>query len=91
MLAMSYALDCHTELSVELMVVVASLKSLLAWIWTWVVNDWIVRDDMLTVVMKIAAVNMVLYLTTFVLYRYGKMIRQRIAAYNTLERTGLQL
>ncbi|KAF4415064.1 MFS general substrate transporter [Fusarium acutatum] len=74
-LSMSYALDCHKELSVELMVVVASLKSLMAWIWTWVINDWIVSNGMLTVYMTIAAINVAIHLTTIGLYLKGKDIR----------------
>jgi hypothetical protein len=31
-LGMNYALDCHKELSIELMVTVASLKSAIVWI-----------------------------------------------------------
>jgi hypothetical protein len=88
---MSYALDCHKEvsnsfldiprylvilqLSVELMVTVASLKSLMAWIWTWVINDWIVSSGMLRVYMTIAAINVAIHLTTIGLYLRGKAIR----------------
>ncbi|KAF9766320.1 hypothetical protein IL306_001299 [Fusarium sp. DS 682] len=74
-LSMSYALDCHKELSVELMVTVASLKSLMAWIWTWVINDWIISSGMLTVYMTIAAINVAIHLTTIGLYLRGKDIR----------------
>ncbi|PCD27009.1 hypothetical protein AU210_013427 [Fusarium oxysporum f. sp. radicis-cucumerinum] len=74
-LSMSYALDCHKELSVELMVTIASLKSLMAWIWTWVINDWIVSSSMLTVFMIIAAINVAVHLTTIGLYLRGKNIR----------------
>lgn len=74
-LAMSYALDCHKELSIELMVTVASLKSLVAWIWTWVSNDWLTRDGPLVVFLTVAAVNVVVYLTTFIFYFKGKEIR----------------
>jgi hypothetical protein len=48
-LGMNYALDCHKELSIELMVTVASLKSAMAWIWTWVANDWLASDGPLVV------------------------------------------
>ena len=72
------------------MVTVASLKSLFAWIWTWVINDWIDSDGMLAVFMTIAAINMVLYLSTFILSRYGKRIRVWIAAYDVLGKTGLR-
>ena len=51
-----------TQLSVELMVTVASLKSLIAWIWTWVINDWLARDGALTVFCVVATVNTVVYL-----------------------------
>lgn len=74
-LAMSYALDCHKELSIELMVTVASLKSMVAWIWTWVANDWLTRDGPLVVFMTVAAVNVAVYLTTFIFYFKGKEIR----------------
>ncbi|KAF4333209.1 major facilitator superfamily domain protein [Fusarium beomiforme] len=74
-LSMSYALDCHKQLSVELMVTVASLKSLMAWIWTWVINDWIISSGMLTVFMTIAAINVAIQLTTIGLYLKGKDIR----------------
>ncbi|KAH7203449.1 major facilitator superfamily domain-containing protein [Fusarium oxysporum] len=67
-LSMTYALDCHKELSVELMVTVASLKSLMVWIWTWVINDWIVSSGMLTFYMIIAAINVGIHLTTIGLY-----------------------
>lgn len=52
-LAMAYSLDCHKVLSGELMVTISCLKSCIAWIWTWVVNDWIVADGMMTVFMSI--------------------------------------
>lgn len=57
------------------MVTVASLKSLLAWIWTWCINDWITANGMLTVFMVIASINVVVHLTTFGLYYRGKLLR----------------
>ena len=57
------------------MVTVASLKSIIAWIWTWMINDWITKDGVLVVFMVIAAVNVVAYMSTFVLYLKGKSIR----------------
>ena len=54
---------------------VASLKSLMAWIWTWVINNWIVSSGMLTVYMIIAAINVAVHLTTIILYLRGKEIR----------------
>ncbi|KAH7166076.1 major facilitator superfamily domain-containing protein [Dactylonectria macrodidyma] len=89
-LSMSYALDCHQELSVELMVTIASLKSLLAWVWTWVINDWIVLNGTLTVFMVIASINVVIHLTTMILYFRGKSIRIWIAEKDMLTRCGLK-
>ncbi|KAH7006811.1 major facilitator superfamily domain-containing protein [Ilyonectria destructans] len=88
-LSMSYALDCHKELSVELMVTVASIKSLIAWTWTWVINDWIVADGMLTVFMVIASINVVIHLTTIALFMKGKAIRVWIHEKDMLGRCGL--
>ncbi|CAK7221316.1 hypothetical protein SBRCBS47491_004486 [Sporothrix bragantina] len=88
-LSMSYALDCHRELSVELMVTIASLKSAIAWIWTWVINDWIDTNGMLVVFMVIASVNVVVHMSTFAFYLKGKAIRMWIADTNMLARAGL--
>ncbi|KIW95039.1 uncharacterized protein Z519_03620 [Cladophialophora bantiana CBS 173.52] len=74
-ISMSYALDCHQELSVELMVTVASMKSTIAWIWTWVINDWLIRDGPLVVLMVVTAVNLVVYASAMVLYAKGKAVR----------------
>lgn len=57
------------------MVTIASLKSAIAWIWTWVINDWIDRDGALVVFMVIATVNVVAYMSTFLFYFKGKAIR----------------
>lgn len=57
------------------MVTVASLKSLIAWIWTWVINDWLARDGALTVFCIVAAVNVLVYLSTLLFYFKGKDIR----------------
>ena len=89
-LSMSYALDCHKELSVELMVTIASMKSLIAWIWTWVINDWVAKDGPLVVFMTIAAVNAGIYLLTIILYMRGKEIRIWISRQNLFERLGVQ-
>ncbi|KAF4466396.1 Major facilitator superfamily domain general substrate transporter [Fusarium albosuccineum] len=88
-LSMSYALDCHKKLSVELMVTVASLKSVLAWIWTWVINDWITASGMLTVFMTIASINVVVHLTTIGLYLKGKPLRIWIHEKDMLGKYGL--
>lgn len=78
-----------TKLSVELMVTVASLKSAIAWIWTWVINDWITRDGVLVVFMVIASINVVAYMSTLVLYFRGKAIRVWIHQMDILRRAGL--
>lgn len=72
------------------MVTVASLKSLMAWVWTWVINDWIDANGMLTVFMVIASVNVAIHLTTFILYFRGKGIRIWIAETDMLARCGLK-
>lgn len=74
-LGMNYALDCHQELSVEIMVTIASLKSLIAWIWTWEINNFIDASGPLTVFMTVAAINVVVYLTSIPFYLYGKRWR----------------
>lgn len=89
-LAMSYSLDCHKDLSVELMVTVASLKSLIAWIWTWVINDWIVKNGMLTVFMVIASINVVVYASTFIMYFKGKAIRIWLTQADLLAKAGVK-
>lgn len=48
-LSMTYALDCHKELSGELMITVSVIKSLIAWAWSWFINDWIALNGMMTV------------------------------------------
>lgn len=88
-LAMSYALDCHKELSVELMVTVASLKSAVAWIWTWVVNNWLTRDGPLVVLMVVVAVNMAVYASALIFYFKGKAIRIWLHDKNLLQACGL--
>ncbi|KAJ5910461.1 hypothetical protein N7504_005104 [Penicillium tannophilum] len=74
-LAISYSLDCHKELSAEIMVTISCLKSLVAWIWTWCINDWVAASGMLTVFMVIATVNVLVYGTTIIFHFHGKLIR----------------
>ncbi|KAJ5999367.1 hypothetical protein N7451_007177 [Penicillium sp. IBT 35674x] len=74
-LAISYSLDCHKELSAEIMVTISCLKSLVAWIWTWCINDWVAASGILTVFMVIATVNVLVYGTTMIFHFYGKSIR----------------
>jgi hypothetical protein len=57
------------------MVTISCLKSLIAWIWTWCINDWIVADGLLTVLMVVATLNVLVYGSTLVFYFYGKSIR----------------
>lgn len=86
-LGMNYSLDCHSEFSVELMVTIASMKSLIAWIWTWVVNDWLARDGPLVLFMTVASVNVAVYLTTFYFYFRGKSVRVWLHKKNFLKAT----
>ncbi|CAG7943208.1 unnamed protein product [Penicillium nalgiovense] len=74
-LGMNYALDCHKELSVEIMVTIAALKSCIAWIWTWVINDFITSSGVLSVFMTVAAINVAVYLVCIPFYLKGKDIR----------------
>ncbi|KAJ5640016.1 uncharacterized protein N7484_007878 [Penicillium longicatenatum] len=85
-LAISYSLDCHRELSAEIMVTISCLKSLVAWVWTWCINDWVVASGFLTVFMVIATVNTLVYGTTFVFHFYGKSIRIWIHKKNFMDR-----
>jgi hypothetical protein len=71
------------------MVTVASLKSLIAWIWTWCINDWITRDGMLVVFMVVASINVCVYGTTVFFYLRGKRVRVWIAEKDFLARCGL--
>ena len=72
------------------MVTISCLKSLIAWIWTWVVNDWIVADGMLVVFMTIASINVAVYMTTIVYYFKGKSFRVWIHNANLLKSAGLE-
>lgn len=72
------------------MVTIAALKSAIAWVWTWVINDWIERDGMLTVYMIIATVNVCGYLSTIYLYFKGKQIRTWLHHADLLKRAGLR-
>lgn len=71
------------------MVTVASIKSLVAWIWTWVVADWLTSSGVLIVIMTIAAVNVGVYSTTLPMSWYDKRIRQWIATADLIGRAGL--
>jgi hypothetical protein len=71
------------------MVTISCLKSAIAWIWTWVVNDWLVRDGMMEVFMTVAAVNVVVYSSTILFYIRGKSFRIWIQRSSFLRRAGL--
>lgn len=58
------------------MVTVAAIKSLVAWIWTWVITDWLNADGPLVVFMSIASIHVAVYLTTVPMSLFGKKIRQ---------------
>lgn len=57
------------------MVTISCLKSLVAWIWTWCINDWVSATGLLTVFMVIATVNVLFYGTTIIFHFHGKSIR----------------
>lgn len=71
------------------MVTISCLKSLIAWIWTWVVNDWLVADGIIVVFMTVAAINVAVYLTTIIFYFKGKSFRIWTYNKNFLGRAGL--
>ncbi|KAJ5086586.1 hypothetical protein NUU61_007893 [Penicillium alfredii] len=88
-LGMNYALDCHQELSVEIMVTIAALKSCIAWIWTWVINDFITTCGVLSVFMTVAAINVAIYLIYIPFYYRGKQIRLWVHQKNFFQAAGL--
>ncbi|KAL4922763.1 major facilitator superfamily domain-containing protein [Aspergillus aurantiobrunneus] len=88
-LGMNYALDCHKELSVEIMITIAALKSGIAWIWTWVINDFIAASGLLSVFMTVAAINVAIYLLSILFFLKGKQIRIWLHRKNFLEAAGL--
>ncbi|KAK9447027.1 major facilitator superfamily domain-containing protein [Limtongia smithiae] len=74
-IAMSYALECHRELSAELMVTISCLKSLVAWTWTWCGNDWLTSGGLIQMYMVITAINAVVYSGYLIFMYKGKTIR----------------
>lgn len=68
---------------------VSAIKSLVAWIWTWVINSWIIADGMLAVFLTVGAVNIVVYLSTILLFYRGKRIRAWIHSTSILARLGI--
>lgn len=71
------------------MVTVAAIKSLVAWIWTWVITKWLTGDGVVVVFMTIASINVAIYLTTFPMSWSGKRIRRWISDVNLMGRAGL--
>ena len=57
------------------MVTIAALKSAIAWIWTWVINDFIAACGVITVFMTVAAINVAIYLLYIPFYYRGKSMR----------------
>ncbi|KKK11813.1 hypothetical protein ARAM_002658 [Aspergillus rambellii] len=88
-LGMNYALDCHKELSIEIMITIAVMKSCIAWIWTWVINDFITASGVLKVFMTVATINVAVYLLCIPFYLKGKEIRIWLHNRNFLQAAGL--
>jgi hypothetical protein len=74
-LGMTYVLDCHKEQAGEVLVTISAVRSILAWIWTWFVNDWVASAGLLTVFMTIAAMNTAVYFTTLIFWYKGREVR----------------
>lgn len=72
------------------MVTVAAVKSLVAWIWTWVITEWITSQGVLIVFMSIASINVAIYLTTLPMAWYGKSIRKWIVTVDIMGGAGLR-
>ncbi|KAL4889086.1 hypothetical protein BDV59DRAFT_187188, partial [Aspergillus ambiguus] len=66
------------------MVTISCLKSAVAWIWTWCINDWIETNGLLVVFMCVATINVVVYATTFIFHFFGKEIRVWIQKQNLI-------
>jgi hypothetical protein len=64
------------QLSSELMVTVSALRSSIAWIFTWIINEWIIVDGMMVVFLTVGAVHMVVLASTIPMYYYGKRVRK---------------
>jgi hypothetical protein len=77
------------QLSVEIMVTIAALKSCIAWIWTWVINDFITASGVISVFMTVAAINLAVYLAYIPFYLKGKDIRIWLHRKDLLRSAGL--
>jgi hypothetical protein len=64
------------QLSSELMVTVSALRSSIAWIFIWIINEWIIADGMLVVFLTVGAIHMVVLASTIPMYYYGKRVRK---------------
>lgn len=71
------------------MITIAALKSAIAWIWTWVINDFIDSCGVLSVFMTVATINVAIYLTCIPFYLKGKEIRLWLHRKNFFEAAGL--
>ena len=72
------------------MVTIAALKSAIAWIWTWVINDFITSTGVLSVFMTVATINVVIYLSYIPFYFKGKEIRLWLHRKNMFASLGLE-
>lgn len=66
------------------MVTIAALKSAIAWIWTWVINDFVTSSGVLSVLMTVATINVFIYLLYIPFYFKGKEMRLWIHRKNYL-------
>lgn len=71
------------------MITIAALKSCIAWIWTWVINDFIDASGLLSVFMTVATINVVIYLLYLPFYLKGKEMRIWLHNKNFLQAAGL--
>ena len=71
------------------MVTIAALKSAIAWIWTWVINDFVTSSGLLSVLMTVATINVLIYLLYIPFHFKGKQIRVWIHSKNYLGGLGL--
>lgn len=71
------------------MVTIAALKSAIAWIWTWVINEFITACGVLDVLMTVAPINMAIYLICIPFHFKGKQIRAWLHRKNFFRVIGL--
>lgn len=71
------------------MITIAALKSCIAWIWTWVINDFVTACGVTKVFMTVAAINVAIYFICVPLYYQGKSIRLWLHRKNLFQSLGL--